>query len=74
MKALDYDPNKANNLIASYFDKDDQNQKFLFNSKKNELFNIRSRDSWIIQILNLSIAGMLPMGHQWLGHVNSSVK
>ena len=40
MKALDYDPNKANNLIASYFDKDDQNQKFLYNSQKNELFNI----------------------------------
>ena len=24
-KALDYDPNKSNNLIVSYFDRDDKN-------------------------------------------------
>lgn len=39
-KALDYDPNKSNNLIVSYFDRDDKNQKFVFNTNKNELFNI----------------------------------
>jgi hypothetical protein len=39
-KALDYDPRKSNNLIVSYLDPDDKNQKFIFNANKNELFNI----------------------------------